>query len=110
MTSRLRLIPLFALLVMLAACSTSTMLEILGSRSSPVSFGILLGTIFAILALLAILEVSGLLDDLIRGITRKVNGTRDIGVLVTIGIGLFAGVLLGVLLFQVMALLSAMFD
>ena len=110
MTNRLRLVPLFVLLVMLAACSTSTLLGIVGSRRIPVSFGILLGTIFILLSLLAILEISGLLDDLIQGITGKVNGTRDTGVLVTIGIGLLAGVSLGILLFQIMALLSAMFD
>ena len=110
MTSRSRLILLFVLLVIVAACFTSTLLEIAAPGGNSVSFGILLITVLSLLGLLAILEVTGLLDDLIRGIAGKARGTRDTGMPATLGIGLLVGVPLGILFFQIAAMLSSMFD
>jgi hypothetical protein len=62
------------------------------------------GLILIVLA--AILAVSGLMGDLIRGITIRADGGRNIGALLSVVAGILLGAVIGGLVFQFMAMLA----
>jgi hypothetical protein len=82
---------------MLTICPATVLF---GMTVFPTSFastqGSLLATVLVLLGLLAILVVSGLWSDLIRGTTEQANGMRDVRVLATIASGILAGVLMAI--------------
>jgi hypothetical protein len=95
--SRARFLPLIALSAIITACSTVIMLNSAGPASPNVPIEIVLA---------AILAVSGLMGDLIRGITIRADGGRNIGALLSVVAGILLGAVIGGLVFQFMAMLA----
>jgi hypothetical protein len=97
MTDRSRFIPLFILSTMIAICPATVLFGMtVFPTSSAATQGSLLATVLVLIGLLAVLVVSGLWSDLIRGTTEQANGMRDVRVVATIGGGILAGVLIAI--------------
>jgi hypothetical protein len=97
MTNRSRFIPLFILSVMITICPATVLFGMaVFPTSSASTQGSLLATVLVLIGLLAILVVSGLWNDLIRGTTEQTSGIRDVRVLATIAGGIFAGMLMAI--------------
>jgi hypothetical protein len=75
MTSRSRFIPLSILATMITICPATVLFGMtLFPTSSAATQGSLLATALVLIGLLAILAVSGLWNDLIRGTTEQTSG------------------------------------
>jgi hypothetical protein len=99
MTDRSRFIPLFILSAMITMCPATVLFGMtVFPTPSAATQGSLLATVLVLIGLVAVLVVSGLWSDLIRGTTEQANGMRDVRVVATIGGGILAGVLAAVII------------